>query len=195
MVRGEDHRANPCGALLAGRAGLVRVEVRGADRRPDPGLAGHRPGRAHAHPRPDRLRQDARCVPLCPRSPRPGPQPGTDSRRPRPRPCAVHLAAEGAHQRHGPQPACAADGDGARRARAATRPPRIARRHRTGDTPTGAPSRDRLPPAGHPHHDPRVAVHAADAARPLRPARSRASSSSTRSTPIAGNKRGVFLSP
>ena len=75
MVRGEDHRSRSTRSLLAGRAGLVRGELRGADRGPDPRLGGHRPGRAHAHPRPDRQRQDARRLPLRPRSPRPGPSP------------------------------------------------------------------------------------------------------------------------
>ena len=55
-------------AVLAGGASLVRVELRGSDRRAGARLGGDRRRTAHAHPRPDGEWQDAGRLPVVPRS-------------------------------------------------------------------------------------------------------------------------------
>ena len=94
------------------------------------------------------------CLDRLARDPRPAPTRETPGERPRP----VRLAAQGADLRRRAQPAGAADrdragGGAARRARPADQRREPDRRHaRRGPAP------DRAAPAGHPHHDARVAV-------------------------------------
>src|SRR5262249_22134594 len=94
------------GALLGAREEVVRVLLRGSDAGPDPWLAGDCLGCAHPDLRADRLRQDARGVPVGNRPP------GARARAPRLwRPDRLRVAAEGALLRHRAKPAGAAAGD------------------------------------------------------------------------------------
>ena len=118
-------------------AGLVRELVRSADSRAGAGLAGDRERRAHADPGADRLREDARRVPV---RDRPADRlPGRGS------PAALRLAAEGAQLRRRAQPPRAA-----RRARLEAQRRRPHRRHAAARPRGDAP---RAP--GHPDHDAR----------------------------------------
>ena len=78
--------------LLTGDTTLVRADVPRADTRAGARLAGDRAGRPRPDPGADRLREDARGVPLRDRPAEPG-------ARARP-PSALRLAAEGAQLRH-----------------------------------------------------------------------------------------------
>ena len=159
------------------------------------GLGGHRRRPPHAHPRPDRERQDPRRVPVVPRPaasthPRPAPDARAARRRPRP----VRLAAQGADLRHRAQPPGAAGRDRPRRrSGSASRRPTISVASRTGDTPGRGAPRHRPAPAGHPHHDPGIALPDADQRRRARSCAASSTSSSTRSTRSPARKRGAHL--
>ena len=183
---GRSHgHARPHGSARAvqpGRPRLVRHDLRGPHPGPGRGLGGDRARRAHADPRADGQRQDPRRVPVRPRPPRSRPQPARHAREPRPRPRPVHQPAQGAHLRRRAQPPRAA-----RRDRARGRPPRRARATHHGrltdrrHAPGGAP-RDRPAPAGHPHHDARIALPDAHQSAPATRSGTSSTSSSTRST-------------
>ena len=87
-------------------------------------------GREHAHPRPHRLRQDAGRLPDVPGHPVPAGRPAGARG-----PGALRLAAEGAEQRHLPQPRNPARRHRRRRASWACRSPTSTHAVRTGDTP------------------------------------------------------------
>src|SRR3954464_3233536 len=99
-----------CALVLPPGPRLVRGLVRRAHRCPGQGLAGDQPRRAHAAPRADRLRQNARRVPggdrhsLLPRHPA--------ERQPDPSP--LHIPPPRARDRHREEPARAAGGNPAR---------------------------------------------------------------------------------
>ena len=123
---------------------MVHARLRGTDSCPDARLARDRSRWAHADPGPDRLGQDACGLPLRDRPAERGSGAGTAA--------AVRVAAEGFELRHRAQPA-----------RAARRPAVGAARGRPhrGHDAEGA-RRDAARAAGHPDHDPRVALPAPD---------------------------------
>ena len=133
-------------AFLAEDAGLVRARVRRPDAGAGAGLARHCLRRQRPDPGADRLRQDARRLPLRDRPARPQPR--------RRAPPALRLAAEGAQLRRRAEPA-----------RPARRPPvRAPRRrpHRRHDAEGAA--RAGQGAARHPDHDAGVALPDADLA-------------------------------
>src|SRR5438105_15711371 len=97
------------GPVLARRRALVRGALPGADAGAGARLAADRARRGHARRRADRLRKDARCLPMVARPPDP-PCRGGHARGPyRGR---LRLAAEGARQRCAAEPRAAARRDG-----------------------------------------------------------------------------------
>ena len=163
------------GTVFAGRPGLVRELLRRADRGAGRGLGRDRQRTPHAHPRADRERQDAGCVPV---DAGPAGQPaaaGADEGRPRrrPGPCTCQPA-QGADLRRRAEPAGAAGGD-----RPGRCPPGRAGARHHGRQPDRrhagrGPPQHRPPPAGHPDHDPRIALPDAHQPGPRGPPRRRA---------------------
>src|SRR5205823_10532306 len=121
---------------------LVRGRLCRADPRTGAWLAGYRPRWAHADPGADRLRKDACGLPLRHRQIEPGAGAGPA--------LALRLAAEGPQLRHRAQPARAA-----RRTQVGA-----ARRRSHGRHPAEGARGDAAAAAGHPDHDPRVALPA-----------------------------------
>ena len=123
-------------------ARVVRAGLRRAHRGPGAGVAGDRHRRPHADLRADRVGQDAGRVPV-------GARPARGrAERDRARPPRLRLAAQGALLRRGEEPARAAARD---------------RRGGDGRDPHGrhaaeGAARHGPAPAGHPHHDARVAL-------------------------------------
>ena len=126
--------------------GLVRARVRRAHRRAGARLAGDRAWRQRPHPGTDRFREDARGLPHRHRPPE------RDARRRVA--AALRLAAQGAELRRRAEPAEPARRPGLRALRR-----RAHGRHAGRRAPADAQD-----PARHPHHDPGVALPAADLA-------------------------------
>ena len=118
-----DMAATSGAAALTGFSEATRawfdVGVRRADACPGAGLECDRQGRPHAGHRADRLRQDARRVPV---GDRPAGQRACSGRSQAALPGAVRLAAEGAGRRRRAEPALAADRHPARAARGSACP-------------------------------------------------------------------------
>ena len=163
--KGGDAHERPARPVPAPRPRMVSHRTRRTDAAAAAGLAAHRRRTEHAHPRADRLRQDAGRLPRLPRPPLAAGIGGPRRARP------LRLAAEGAQQRHPSQPASAARrrrGDGPPHglpaARARGRRPH--RRHAGRRAAAADP-----PAAARPHHHARIAASAADLPRPRHAAR------------------------
>ena len=169
-----DSRSRSARAVQPGRPGLVRGDVRGADAGAGGGLGGDRGRAAHAHPRPDRQRQDPRRLPLDARSPRGDAAPAADEGAARHRPRPLHLAAQGADLRRRAQPPGAAG-----RHRPGRRAPRRAGAGHHGRQPDRRHARrgpPRTSPAGRRTSSSRRPSRSTSCS-PARPARSSAASS------------------
>ena len=169
-IRGRSPRG-----VLAGRARLVRGELPSPDPGPGRGLGGdqRRAATRSSTPRPGAARPWPRSCgawtgwPATRARRRPA---GTPGQRPRP----VRLAAQGPDLRRRAQPARAADRHRPRRPASRRRAAADHRRQPHRRHAGRRPARARPAPAGHPHHDPREPVPAADQPGPRDPARRRA---------------------
>ena len=141
------------------RPGLVRADIRRPDAAADAGVAQHLFRKAHAHTRPDRLRENARGISLGDQSSR-GTAPGGDA--PAGGPDTVCLSVEGAQQRHRAEPGGSAGGDRACRLGGGIETPRHPHRGKDRGHDAVPAGRDAEKSSRDTHHDPRIALPDAD---------------------------------